>query len=157
MPKAKSTFRTSRFNFDPDALSIERLGIQDGKLTLTDAASGGGIVLDKVWFNGEVRSLLGPFKGEGEFSIGGAHYPYRLSTGRLNVEGMLKLHLNVDPTDYPLSIETDGALSFAGGEPLYEGSLSLARPVGIASRSPDALVTQPGGPAAKSRRRRPPP
>ncbi len=49
-------------NFSPDALSIDRLSIEDARITLTDAANGGAIVLDKVWFNGEARSLLGPVR-----------------------------------------------------------------------------------------------
>ena len=47
-------------NFSPDALSIDRLSIEDARIALADAANGGAIVLDKVWFNGEARSLLGP-------------------------------------------------------------------------------------------------
>ena len=64
--------------FNPDALAIDRLNIQDGKLTLADAASGGVVTLDKLWFNGEARSLLGPLNGEGAATIGGDLYPFRL-------------------------------------------------------------------------------
>ena len=34
--------------------------------------------------------------------------------GRVSDAGTLKLHLNVDPTDYPLSFEADGTLAVAG-------------------------------------------
>ena len=61
--------------FDPDALSIDRLSIEDGQVTLTDAASGASVTLERLWFNGEVRSLIGPFKGEGAVTIGGELYP----------------------------------------------------------------------------------
>ena len=44
-------------NIDPDALSISRLHIEDGKVVFSDAASGAKLELDKVWFNGELRSL----------------------------------------------------------------------------------------------------
>jgi len=128
--------------FDPDGLTIDRLSIEDGKLTLTDAANGASVTLDGLWFNGEARSLVGPFKGEGAVTIGGELYPFRIAAGRYSDEGTLKLHVNVDPVNHLLSIEADGALALAGGEPKFDGTLSLARPVGIVSRSA-AQVTQP--------------
>lgn len=128
--------------FDPDALSIDRLSIEDGTIVLGDAANGAGIILDKVWFNGEVRSLLGPLKGEGAFKIGNDLYPYRVSAGRFTAERTLKLHVNVDPVNHPLSVETDGTLSLAAETPSFDGTLKLARPVGIARQSAGA-VTQP--------------
>ena len=121
--------------FNPDGLTIERLSIEDGKITLTDAANGASMSLDRLWFNGEARSLIGPLKGEGAATIGGELYPYRIAAGRYSDDGGLKLRINVDPVNHPLSIEADGALALAGGEPKFDGTLSLARPVGIASRS----------------------
>jgi large subunit ribosomal protein L24 len=120
--------------FDPDALTIDRLNIQDGKLTLTDAASGSKLTLDKLWFNGEARSLLGPFKGEGAATIGGDLYPFRLASGRYD-NGKLALHVNVDPVDYPLSIKADGDLALTAGAPRFDGKLDLTRPVAIAAGS----------------------
>ena len=120
--------------FDPDGLTIDRLSIENGQVTLTDAASGAGVTLERLWFNGEARSLIGPFKGEGAVTVGGELYPYRINAGRYNDDGTLKLRVNVDPLNHPLNIEIDGSLALAGGAPKFEGSLSLARPVGIASR-----------------------
>src|SRR5690242_15292349 len=65
--------------FKPDTLSIQKLSIVDGKVTLADAASGGTVTLDKLYFNGEAKSLLGPFSGEGDVIVNGDHYPYRIS------------------------------------------------------------------------------
>ena len=50
-----------------ETLAIDRLSIEDGRAMLTDAASNSRLVLDKLWFGGEVRSLTGPFRGEGAF------------------------------------------------------------------------------------------
>lgn len=127
--------------FDPDALSIDRLSVEDGKVTLTDAANGGSVTLERLWFNGEARSLLGPFKGEGAVTLGGELYPYRVAAGRYGEENGLKIRVNVDPVNRPLSIELDGALKLAGGTPRLDGNLTMARPVGIARSA--AQVTQP--------------
>jgi len=128
--------------FNPDALSIDRLSVENGKLTLRDAANGATVTLDRFWFNGEARSLLGPFRGEGAVTIGGDLYPYRVSAGRFGDDDTVKLHLNVDPVNHPMSIESDGTLTLAGGAPSFDGTVSLARPVGVAKRG-GAEVTQP--------------
>jgi uncharacterized protein involved in outer membrane biogenesis len=129
-------------NFSPDNLSIDHLSVEDGKVTLTDASNGARATLEGFWFNGEARSLLGPFKGEGAVTVGGELYPFRISGGRYSDDGGLKLHVNVDPVNHPLSIEADGMLALASAQPRFDGSLSLTRPVGIASRG-TAQLTQP--------------
>lgn len=134
---------TVALDIDPDALSIDRLEVQDGKVFLADAASGAKFELDKVWFNGDLRSLLGPVKGEGAATVGGALYPFRVSTGRANADGALRVHLNVDPVNTPLNVEADGTISITEGKPQFQGTWSAARPVGIASRGANAVVTQP--------------
>ncbi|MDO8879065.1 MAG: AsmA-like C-terminal region-containing protein, partial [Pseudolabrys sp.] len=126
---------------NPDSLAIERLSIEDGKVSIVDVAGGGTVTLNRFWFNGEAKSLLGPFKGEGAVKIGEELYPYRLSTGRYTDEGSLKLRVNVDPVNHPLSIETDGVLTL-GDAPHFDGTISLAKPVGIGLRT-NARLTQP--------------
>lgn len=128
--------------FNPDILMVERLSIEDGKISFVDTASGGTVTLNRLWFNGEARSLIGPFRGEGAVTIGEELYPFRLSTGRYTDEGTLKLHVNVDPVNYPLSIETDGLLTLGDGAPHFDGTVSLAKPVGIGLRT-NARLTQP--------------
>jgi len=130
--------------FNPDELSVEKLRIEDGTIVLT-TAGGSNVTLERAWFAGEARSLIGPAKGEGAVTIGGKLYPFRIALGRLNEEGAMRLHLNVDPVDRLMMIEGDGALSFTD-EPRFEGTWSLSRPVGInargAAQTSDA-VTQP--------------
>jgi uncharacterized protein involved in outer membrane biogenesis len=125
-------------HFDPDTLVIERMNIQDGQLTLADAASGASVVLDKFWFKGEARSLLGPYNGEGAATVAGGLYPFRVAVGRYS-DGRLKLHVNVDPPKRPLSIDVQGVLALGGGKPDFDGSISLTRPVAIASRGSGTL------------------
>lgn len=119
----------------PDNLSIDHLNIEDGTLTFSDAANGARTTLTGFWFNGETRSLFGPFKGEGAATVGGELYPFRLSTGRASGDGTIKVRLNVDPVSRPLSVTADGTLTLAGDTPKFDGTLDLTRPVGIASRS----------------------
>jgi uncharacterized protein involved in outer membrane biogenesis len=138
--------------FKPGELSIDRLNIENGTVVLADAGSGANITLGRVQFNGEARSLIGPVKGEGAVTVAGERYPYRLSVGRLTDENALKLHINVDPADHPLSMEVDGMVELAGGAPRFDGTLGLSRPVGIGRRLsslPDQTLTQPWRASAK--------
>ncbi|MDO9411130.1 MAG: AsmA family protein [Pseudolabrys sp.] len=128
--------------FSPDALTVEKISVEDGKVSFVDSASGGTVTLNRFWFNGEAKSLLGPFKGEGAVTIGDELYPYRLSTGRYTDDGGMKVHVNVDPVNRPLAIETDGMLTLGDGAPRYDGTVTLAKPVGIGLRT-NARLTQP--------------
>src|SRR5262245_28323320 len=115
---------------DVDALSIERFALEDGRATLRDEASAASVTLDALWFNGDVRSLAGPLKGEGGFMTGAEHYGFRLATGRYGDDG-IKVRLNVDPSDRPLSVESDGMLRLERGVPRFEGTLTIGRPAGV--------------------------
>ncbi len=129
--------------FDADALSIDHLSIEDGRAAISDAASGSRVLLDKMWFNGQVRSLAGPFKGEGSFVSGGELVNYRVSAGRVADDGSLKLKLNIDPSDRPLSLEADGTVSLQERSPRFEGALTVARPAGIALASGQTQLNEP--------------
>jgi uncharacterized protein involved in outer membrane biogenesis len=136
-PSGRLTWSAPTIGLDPDAVSIERLEIEDGRATLADAASDARLVLDKLEFTGQVRSLLGPVKGEGSFAIDGQHYPFRLSVSRPVDDGSVKVRLNVDPIDYPRTVDVDGSIWLERGRPRFEGTLQLARPVG---RGPDGII-----------------
>jgi large subunit ribosomal protein L24 len=117
--------------FDSSRLTIDRLNIEDGHAVLADSRSGSRLTLDKLWFNGDVRSLAGPLKGDGAFVIAGDLYAYRIAASKVE-DGEVKLRFNIDPLDRPLAVEAEGALSFAGAAPRFEGSLNIARPAGMA-------------------------
>ena len=118
-------------SFDAETLTVSRLNVENGRVTFTDAASGSRLVLEKVSFNGDIRSFLGPFNGEGAFVAGGESFGFRISGNRVGEDGKLKLRLAVDPTTQPLTTEIDGSLGFDRGVPQFDGTLSLARPVGV--------------------------
>jgi uncharacterized protein involved in outer membrane biogenesis len=129
-----------KVGFDLEGVSIERLHIEDGRATLVDAASDSRVVLDKLQFNGELRSLAGPVKGDGAFVVGGHRHPYRVSVNRISEDGAVKVRLMVDSSDRPLTAEADVQVFVERGSPRFEGSISLARPVGRAPAGAQSLV-----------------
>ncbi len=128
--------------FDPDAVAIEHLSIEDGRVVLSDAASGSRAVLDKLWFTGSVQSLAGPFRGEGAFINHGEPYGYRVTAGRIGDDGGLHLRFGLDPSDR-LTMDADGTLFWQNGMPRFEGSLAVARPAGLARASGQMLLNEP--------------
>src|SRR5262249_20830399 len=60
-----------KLGFSLESVSIARLHIQDGRASLADAANDGHLVLEKLEFTGELRSLAGPVKGDGSFVVAG--------------------------------------------------------------------------------------
>jgi uncharacterized protein involved in outer membrane biogenesis len=118
--------------FDPDAVRVDRLHFDGGRVTLHDAANGSSVTLDRVAFDGSARSLLGPFSGDGSTTIGADYYAIQLSAGRYSEASGLTLRLSVQPRDRPVSLQADGTLKLAGGKPRFDGSLTLQRPAGLA-------------------------
>ena len=127
--------------FDPDKLSFDRIEIDNGRADLVDAASGTRAVLDRLWFKGDMRSLLGPVRGEGAFVAAGELYGYHVAGGR--ADGGMRLRLSLDRSDRPLSIETDGTLWVEGSRPRYEGTLTLAGPAGLALANGATIAKDP--------------
>jgi uncharacterized protein involved in outer membrane biogenesis len=127
---------------DPDQLSIDRLRIEGGRAALSDARNGAALVVDKLWFNGELRSLAGPMKGEGGFNAAGERYSYRVSTGRADEDGAVKLRLGLDPSEHQLTVEADGILRLQNGLG-FEGTLALTRPAGVAPASGRGVAAVP--------------
>jgi large subunit ribosomal protein L24 len=111
---------------DTQALSIDKLVVEDASLQLADAASGVSTTLTKLWFNGEVRALPGPIRGEGAFVMDGGLYGYRVATGRPEAAGS-RIKLTIDPSDRPVYAEAEGFLTAEGGTPRFEGTATVAR------------------------------
>ncbi len=138
-------------DFRADALSISRFSVEDGRIVLSDAASGARVALQKLSFSGDVRSFLGPFHGAGGFVIGEDAYAYRISGNRVDEDGGLKLRLAVDPSNTPLTTEIEGQLSFARGLPQFDGGLTLSRPVAVTLAGGERVMSNPWQFAGKVR------
>jgi AsmA family/AsmA-like C-terminal region len=122
-------------------LSVSRLRVEDGSIVLADAASGSRLTLQKLSFDGDIRSLLGPFRGEGTFVAGDEPYGYRISGGR--GDDGFKIRLGVNPSNHPLTTDIDGTLTVDHGAPQFDGTIALARPVGAALSSGQRVMSDP--------------
>jgi large subunit ribosomal protein L24 len=125
----------------PD-FTISRLTVENGRVTFADARSGTRVMLQKLYFSGDVRALPGPFRGEGAFVVGDTLYGYRLSGSRADETGAIKLRIGLDPTDAPTT-DIEGTLGFPGGTPQFDGKLTLTRPVGATLAGGQTVISEP--------------
>lgn len=132
-----------RIGFDADQFLIDKVAIEDGRVAFSDGASGTNIALEGFWFKGDLRSLLGPAKGEGGFIAAGERYGYRLAASRVGDDGSVKLRIGLDPADRPLAIEADGALRLEENSPRFDGTLTLSRPAAVAGADGRGTVAVP--------------
>ena len=118
------------------ALAIDRVNLT-GRIALHDAASRGTVELDDIAFSGDVRALAGAIRGDGNFRLAGARYPFRISSSPGVGNVGTRLHLTIDPAETPLSVDLDGLLTFDNRAPRFDGALIVARPL------PPRYVTDP--------------
>ena len=139
-PSGHLSWPVPKLGFNLEAVAIERLNIEDGRAVLMDAASNSRLVLDKMEFHGELRSLAGPVKGDGSFVVAGQHYPYSVSTSRIADDGGVKVRVAVNPVDLPLTAEVDLTVLIERGTPRFEGSIQVGRAVGRAPVGAPSLI-----------------
>ena len=142
-PSGRLAWPLPKLGFDLEAVSIARLQVQDARATLADAASVSRLVLEKLDFTGELRSLVGPVKGEGSFVIAGQRYPYRIASSRIGDDAGTKLRFMIDPIDQPLAAEADLSIWIERGMPRFDGNVQFARAVGRAPAGADSLIVEP--------------
>jgi large subunit ribosomal protein L24 len=110
---------------DPATLAIDRLNLT-GRVALHDAASHGTLELDDIAFSGDVRSLAGSLRGDGNFNVSGTRYEFRVASGQ-SLDGRgTRVHLSIEPAARPWSADLDGVLNFEARAPRFEGAAVLA-------------------------------
>jgi uncharacterized protein involved in outer membrane biogenesis/tetratricopeptide (TPR) repeat protein len=124
--------------FDPDAVSIAHLAIENGRVNLA-SGSGRPLLLDRLGFSGDVRSLLGPGKGEGSVSVDGESYLFSIATGRVAADGAVKVRLLVDTLDHLRIGDVDSSIWIEGGIPHFVGALQWSQPGGRSLQGFDEL------------------
>jgi len=115
--------------FNLGSLAIDKLHLT-GRAALHDALSHHTLELNDIAFSGDVRSLAGSMKGDGSFTLSGARYPFRVSSGQTPDGDATRLHLVVDSSQRPVSADLDGLLSFEGRSPRFDGAITWAATAG---------------------------
>jgi large subunit ribosomal protein L24 len=118
---------TASGSFNLASLAIERLNLT-GRIALHDVASRSTLELNDIAFSGDVRSLAGSVRGDGNFNVSGTRYPFRISSGPSADGSATRLHLNIDPGERAILADLEGVLAFDGRVPKFDGAITLAVP-----------------------------
>lgn len=118
---------TASGTFNLASLAIERLNLT-GRIALHDAASRSTLELNDIVFSGDVRSLAGSVRGDGNFTAAGTRYPFRISSGPSPDGSATRLHLSIDPGQRAVLADLEGVLAFENRMPKFDGALTLAVP-----------------------------
>ena len=112
------------------SLAIDRLNLT-GRIALHDAASRSTLELNDIAFSGDVRSLAGSVRGDGNFMLKGTRYPFRISSGQ-GPDGNGTRVISILIRASARSPDLDGVLNFDSRAPRFEGAMTLApsRPKG---------------------------
>lgn len=119
------------------SLAIDRVNLT-GRIALHDAGSRGTLELNDIAFSGDVRSLAGSIRGDGNFTLSGTRYPFRVSSGQTSDGNGTRVHVNIDPGPRTLSVDLDGVLAFEARAPRFEGAVTLASPLAQRTASNEA-------------------
>ena len=128
-PKGRIDWPASAGTFNLGSLAIDRLNLT-GRIALHDAGSRGTLELNDIAFSGDVRSLAGSIRGDGNFMFAGTRYPFRVSSGQTSDGVGTRVHVNVDRGPRTLAVDLDGVLAFEARAPRFEGAVTLASPSG---------------------------
>jgi large subunit ribosomal protein L24 len=127
-PQGRLDLPASAGTFNLGSLAIDRLNLT-GRVALHDSASGSKLELKDIAFAGDVRSLAGSIRGDGNFMLADVRYPFRVSSGQAPDGSGTRLHLTVDPGARGRSIDLDGVLTLVARTPRFDGAMSLSGPV----------------------------
>ena len=121
LPRSETTRQ-----LDGDAISIERLAIVNGIVRLVTPER--TVRADDVDMVLRADRLLGPWTGNGAFTIEDQRLAASLTTGRFRAEeNALRVLLNLNSDGLPIPVGLAGDLAVENGVPRYAGELTATR------------------------------
>lgn len=113
-------------SLDPAAVTLQHVTIRNGALSYLDSRSGRVLALTAIEAGIDARSLLGPWKVEGNLTIEGQPTAFRLATGKQEADGSIRAKLDLAPAALPFTASADGVVNQDGKGPLWGGTFTLA-------------------------------
>lgn len=109
----------------PRQVSLEKLTVTEGKVTIHHAAAGRDHELTEVNADISAASLAGPWRINGSARLDGMLTRLAISTGAAGEDGRMRVRVVADPDRYGFGLETDGAASIEAGKLAYEGTFKV--------------------------------
>lgn len=112
--------------FQPGDVTIEKLTVTEGAVTIEHAASGRTHRLTEINTTVSANTLAGPWRVIGSMRLDGALTDFDASTGRVDEKGAMRVRMRAKPQRYPFSLETDGSAEVKQGSLEYDGKFRIA-------------------------------
>ncbi|HWG07343.1 MAG TPA: AsmA family protein, partial [Beijerinckiaceae bacterium] len=125
----------------PAAMQFSAISLRHGRLSFDDPSNKRSFSIDAVNLDAQADSLIGPFKGSGNFArVGGGAIAFDFSTATLQ-DGALSFKASFDPTSTTPASDIAGALDFstaAGGATRvsFNGTAAISGVVAIPGAAP---------------------
>ncbi len=113
--------------FDPARVSLERLSISDGEITLRHGPGERTVSIRGLNAVLSARSLAGPWRADGQARFERIEAGFTVASGKVGDDGRLGLHLTFAPRHFGFDLESDGAVTLEKGAPVYAGTFAAAR------------------------------
>ena len=125
--------------FDPSQVTLEKLTVTEGQVSIIHATSGRRHELTEVNADISAKSLAGPWRIDGAARLDGMLTQLLITTGTADDSGRMRMRVRAEPERYAFGLEVDGDATLKDGAPSYEGTFKLA------ARSGDRLRGGEGG------------
>ncbi|MDQ0518489.1 uncharacterized protein involved in outer membrane biogenesis [Kaistia geumhonensis] len=113
-------------SLDPAAVTLQHVTVRNGAVSYLDSRSGRVLAFTSIEAGIDARSLLGPWKVEGNLAVEGQPTGFRLATGTQEADGSIRAKLDLYPTSLPITASADGVFNQDGRGPLWGGTFTLA-------------------------------
>jgi uncharacterized protein involved in outer membrane biogenesis len=111
--------------FDAGQIAIEKLTVTDGSVELRHGPGGRVHTLSGIDATVSAKSLLGPWRVDGNLVFDGLPTEVSATTGRAGDDGQMRLRLRARPQDYAATMESDGNARISNGALTYAGQFRL--------------------------------
>nr|WP_255696855.1 AsmA-like C-terminal region-containing protein [Aurantimonas sp. HBX-1] len=107
---------------------LDNVSVNDGTVVIEQGSTGRRHELSDLNATLSADSLAGPVAGRGTFETGGETVAFSVSTGTLQADGGLPLHVEVANASLAAQLLLDGAATMQAGLPHFAGTARLVRP-----------------------------
>lgn len=111
--------------FDAGQIAIEKLTVTDGTVELRHGPGGRAHEVSGINASVSAKSLLGPWRVDGNLVFDGLPTEISATTGRAGDDGQMRLRLRARPQDYAATMESDGNARIRNGALTYAGQFRL--------------------------------
>ena len=111
--------------FDAARISVERLTITEGRIEVRHTLSGRTHLLSEVNATVSATALSGPWRFDGTLRLDGHQAALSGATGPVDAEDRMRLRVRLEPVQYPMTVEADGAVAARDGSLVYAGTFRV--------------------------------